>query len=97
MVCLYNSFVVPPFYISDIIQNKQVFNTTLVFLTGEIKVNCYGELREARCDVFDQHNGIYKVHLYPREACRHRLEITYDQEHVPGIVENVDRQTLVSK
>lgn len=51
---------------------------------GEIKVSCHGELREARCDVFDQRNGIYKVHMYPREACRHRLEITYDHEHVPG-------------
>ncbi|XP_062580675.1 filamin-A-like [Saccostrea cucullata] len=51
---------------------------------GEIKVNCHGELREARCDVFNQRNGFYKVHMYPREACRYRLEITYDHEHVPG-------------
>ncbi|XP_022287770.2 filamin-A-like [Crassostrea virginica] len=51
---------------------------------GEIKVSCFGELREARCDIFDQHNGTYKVHFYPKEACRHRLEITYDHEHVPG-------------
>lgn len=53
-------------------------------LIGEIKVSCFGELREARCDIFDQHNGTYKVHFYPKEACRHRLEITYDHEHVPG-------------
>lgn len=52
--------------------------------TGEITASCMGPTQTARCQLFDHHNRTYTVRIFPTEAGRHTLNITYDKEHVPG-------------
>ncbi|XP_052782303.1 filamin-B-like isoform X2 [Mya arenaria] len=51
---------------------------------GEVAVDCQGLRHTARCDLIDHRNGKYTLRMFPTEACRHRLEVKYDTEHVPG-------------
>ncbi|XP_064615046.1 filamin-A-like isoform X2 [Liolophura sinensis] len=51
---------------------------------GEITASCMGPTQTARCQLFDHHNRTYTVRIFPTEAGRHTLNITYDKEHVPG-------------
>lgn len=51
---------------------------------GEVLADCIGLRHNARCDLIDHRNGKYTLRLFPTEACRHKLEIRYDSEHVPG-------------
>ncbi|XP_045200406.2 filamin-B-like isoform X2 [Mercenaria mercenaria] len=51
---------------------------------GEVLADCRGLRHNARCDLIDHRNGKYTLRMFPTEACRHKLEIRYDGEDVPG-------------
>lgn len=46
--------------------------------------DCYGLRHTARCDLIDHRNGKFTLRMFPTEACRHKLEVKYDNEQVPG-------------
>lgn len=51
---------------------------------GEVRADCQGLRHTTRCDLIDHRNGKYTLRMFPTEACRHKLEVKYDSEHVPG-------------
>ncbi|XP_021353779.1 filamin-A-like [Mizuhopecten yessoensis] len=63
---------------------RVIVNTTFAGY-GEVAAEMSGVLQPARCDILDQQNGILTLRLFPTEACRHSLSVSFDGEHVPGM------------